>query len=202
MRSVRMAPIPLTETDEVDSMFESYQITNAEYEELHTQFGRLACTQAWELLRKNTKNNHTDDFDDIVQDIRMALVRAGVYHKRQVYIKACFEEVFEHVRDKFVCKVVHELESLWTNRTRHGANRRKFGLHQERMLESIVNKYVPENCRPQKDRKLVIDPTFTTYCKSITWNQQKSMGKRITREKSWRTGLVSLSEYDYLGQNA
>jgi hypothetical protein len=30
-------------------------------------------------------------------------------------------------------------------------------------------------------------------------NAQKSLGKKITREKGIRTGMVSLSEYDYLG---
>jgi hypothetical protein len=44
-----------------------------------------------------------------------------------------------------------------------------------------------------------MDSKFATYCKAITWNAQKSLGKKITREKSIRTGMVSLSEYDYLG---
>jgi len=31
------------------------------------------------------------------------------------------------------------------------------------------------------------------------WNQQRSMGKKITREKPLRAGMVSLSSFDYLG---
>lgn len=62
-----------------------------------------------------------------------------------------------------------------------------------------MEKYVPKDRRPAKDRPLSIDEKFTTYAKQIVWNSQKSLGKQITREKSWRTGLVSLSEFDYLG---
>jgi len=94
--------------------------------------------------------------------------------------------------------VLNELEHLWANKTRHGANRQKFGEFQEQVLERIVKKFVPKNLRPNKYKSLSIDPKFRTYCKNITWNAQKSMGKKITREKSWRSGLVSLSEYDYL----
>lgn len=185
--------------DEVDSMFESFQITNQEYLELDTKFGQLCHYAAWQLLKKNAKNNHTDELEDIAQDLRMAVIRAGVYYKRQVYIEECFDSVKHHVSDKFVKKLIDELEELWTNRTRHGANRRKFGLHQERILEHIVSRYVPADARPDKSAPLRMDAKFATYCKAITWNCQKSMGKKITREKTWRTGLASLSEYEHLG---
>lgn len=184
--------------DEVDSMFESYQITNQEYLELDTKFGQLCHYAAWQLLKKNAKNNHTDELEDIAQDLRMAVIRAGVYYKRQVYVEECFEAAKEHIADTFTQKVVRELEDLWTNRTRHGANRRKFGLHQEKILEHIVNKFVPAGDCPDKSAPLRMDAKFTTYCKAITWNCQKSMGKKITREKAWRTGLASLSEHDFL----
>ena len=42
-----------------------------------------------------------------------------------------------------------------------------------------------------------IDTKFSTYCKAIVWNGQKSLGKKITREKSVRNGVVSLSEFDH-----
>ena len=102
------------------------------------------------------------------------------------------------VKDEFVSKIVHELENLWDNRTRHGANRQKYGKFQERILDKIINKYVPKDQRPRKDAPLKIDSKFTTYCKAIIWNGQKSMGKKITREKSIRTGMVSLSEFEFL----
>jgi hypothetical protein len=66
-------------------------------------------------------------------------------------------------------------------------------------LEKLVRCLVPKDERPNKKAPLVIDTKFTTYCKAISWNQQKSMGKKITREKSIRNGLVSLSQFDYLG---
>ena len=94
--------------------------------------------------------------------------------------------------------IVQELESLWANRTRHGANRQKFGVFQEQLLQKIVRKIVPASERPDKKDNLKIDAKFSTYCKAIVWNGQKSMGKKITREKSIRSGQVSLSEFDYL----
>ena len=100
--------------------------------------------------------------------------------------------------DKFVYKIVQELENLWSNRTRHGANRQKFGKHQENLLDKIVRRMVPKEEQPFKDAPLKIDSKFATYCKAIVWNGQKSMGKKITREKSIRSGMVSLSEFDYL----
>jgi hypothetical protein len=96
-------------------------------------------------------------------------------------------------------KIINELDSLWNNRTRHGANRQKFGAYQEKILDRIVLKIVPKNKRPDRKQNLRIDAKFATYCKAIVWNGQKSMGKKITREKTIRSGQVSLSEFDYLG---
>jgi hypothetical protein len=72
------------------------------------------------------------------------------------------------------------------------------GGKQELMLDSIVRSVVPRRKRPNRKAPLKIDTKFSTYCKAIVWNGQKSMGKKITREKSIRSGQVSLSEYDYL----
>jgi hypothetical protein len=66
------------------------------------------------------------------------------------------------------------------------------------LLQKIVLEIVPANERPDKNDNLKIDAKFSTYCKAIVWNGQKSMGKKITREKSIRSGQVSLSEFDYL----
>lgn len=178
---------------------DSFPISNEEYMNLDKDFGRLAKKQAWELLRKNTKNNHTDDFEDINQEVIMALLRAGSYYKRQVYIENCLEVAKLYVKDGFISRIVEELDKLWQNRTRHGANRQKFGPPQEQLLSRIIKKFVPPSARPDKSAPLKIDTAFATYCKAITWNAQKSMGRKITKEKSLRTGLASLSDFDYLG---
>jgi hypothetical protein len=97
--------------------------------------------------------------------------------------------------------LIEELWFLWKNKTRHGANRQKFGDYQEMLLEKLLRKYVAKNKRPVRNKPLVIDQKFITYCKNITWNEQKRMGKKITREKTWRSGLVSLSSFDYLAKD-
>lgn len=177
----------------------TYSINESEFKELDMKFGRLIWHAAHELKKKNTRNNFIEDLEDIKQELQMSMLRAGSYYKRQVYIEKCFESVRKHVKDKFVKMLLEQLEDLWLNRTRHGANRQKYGAFQEKMLDTMVKKIVPKNEIPDKNAPLKIDSKFATYCKAIVWNGQKSMGKKITREKSIRTGLVSLSEFDYMG---
>jgi hypothetical protein len=175
-----------------------FEITNEEYTLLETQFIKLCGFQAFQLLRKNTKNNHTNEVEDIMQELKMHLLIAGIYTKRQVYIEKSLELSKKYAKDKFVRYIVDELSVLWDNRKRHGANRQKFGPFQMKILDNIVRKVVPRKLRPSKKTPLKIDSRFTTYCKSISWNCLKNMGKKITREKSVRSGQVSLSEHEYL----
>jgi hypothetical protein len=131
--------------------------------------------------------------------MRIALLRAASYYKRQCYIESSLEICKKYAKDAVIKSVLKRLANLWKNKTRHGANKQKFGPHQEKMLDKLVKVLVPIKERPNKKASLKMDSKFSTYCKAITWNAQKSLGKRITREKSIRTGMVSLSEYDYLG---
>jgi hypothetical protein len=217
-----------------------FKIKDEEYFELEKEFGQLTKFESWELLRKNKKNNHTDEFDDIRQELLWSLCRAGCYYKRQVYIESSLLRCIEfaggpkaiemllnsiinneeikpesYLKEEaeitlsrmtetksstsdFTMLILKELLSLWINRTRHGASRQKFGPYQEALLEKMLSKIVPKVARPNKDQILTIDNRFRVYCKSITWNTQKSMGRKITKEKALRAGLVSLADYDYL----
>lgn len=180
----------------------SFPVNTVEYEKLNEKFGDLCEYAAWQLFKKNSRNNHTDDQQDMSQELRWALIVAGSYYKRQVYIESCLELLEEHVdKDSLLGSIVIELRELWINKTRHGANKQKYGPHQEKIMERLVKKIVPKAVRPSKDAPLRMDTKFNTYCKAITWNKQKAMGKKITREKSIRSGQVSLSEYDYLSVN-
>ena len=183
----------------VKGICDNFPISNDEYMDLEKSFGQLTKYASWQLLRKNAKNNHTDDFEDINQELIMSLIRAGSYYKRQIYIEQCFEVAKKHVKDIFISKLLEGLENLWLNRTRHGANRQKYGYYQEELLYRIVKKFVPSNERPRKDAPLKIDNKFATYCKAIAWNAQKSLGRKITKEKTIRSGIASLSDFDYLG---
>lgn len=182
----------------IDYIFDAFQATNEEYDEIDEKLGNLCYKAAWELKRKNFKNNDTDEIEDVVQELRWAMSKACIYTKRQAYIEESLKVAEIHVKDSFVKEVVAELAELWSNRTRHGANKQKFGEYQENILESIVQKYVPEELRPNKKTKLHIDDKFVRYCKTIIWNRTKNLGKKITRERSIRSGLVSLSEHSYL----
>lgn len=177
----------------------SFPVTNDEYLNLEKKFGELCEYQAWQLIKKNSNNNHTDSQEDIAQDMRIALLRAASYYKRQCYIEKALSVCKKYAKDDFIKSIINELINLWKNKTRHGANRQKFGPYQEKMLDKLVKCLVPISERPSKKSSLVMDSKFITYCKAITWNAQKNLGKRITREKSIRTGMVSISEFDYLG---
>ena len=177
---------------------DQFPITDGEYLELYDKFHNLCKFAAWRLIKQNTKNNHTDDFEDVNQELLMGIIRAGSYYKRQIYIEKCFEVAKDYAKDNFIVFMLRELEKLWHNRTRHGANKQKFGCQQENLLYKIVQT-VPQKQKPNKQAPLKIDTKFTTYCKSICWNTQKSMGRKITKEKILRTKIASLSEYSYLG---
>jgi hypothetical protein len=62
----------------------------------------------------------------------------------------------------------------------------------------MIVKTLPLELHPKKDRNLIIDSDFSTYCKAIAWNCQKNIGKKITRERSIRGNSVSLSQHDFL----
>jgi hypothetical protein len=175
-----------------------YPITTEEYGILDKKFGNLCHYAAWQLKRKNSQNSMVNDPEDDVQELRIALVRAGSYYKRQCFIESCFESLNAHAKDKFIKMLVNQLEKLWLDRRKHGANRQKFGEFQEIILEKLVLKHVPKQFRPTISNPLIVDSKFATYCKQIIWNAQKALGKQITKEKSWRSGLISLSEFDYL----
>src|SRR5690606_2956591 len=118
------------------------------------------------------------------QEMRMALLRAASYYKRQTYIEKCLELCNEHAKDDFIKKIIEGLNDLWNNRRRHGASKQKFGVYQEKMLDKLTRCLVPQRVRPSKNKPLQIDDKFETYAKQVTWNSLKSLGKKITREKA------------------
>ena len=132
----------------------SFPITEKEYSILEKKFGELCEYQAWQLLKKNTNNNHTDGQEDIAQDMRIALLRAASYYKRQCYIENALNLCKKYAEDDFIKGLIKKLFYLWKNKTRHGANRQKFGLHQEKMLDKLVKILVPLKERPSK--KLIL----------------------------------------------
>lgn len=176
----------------------SFPITTQEYEVLQTKYGRLCSHVAAKLLEKNYYNNIVDDFDDIEQKLNIQMLYAGAYTKRQIYIEKCLSVLDKYIKDGFFKMLLKELNFLWDNRTRHGANRQKFGPSQEAIMEKLVETHVPPSQRPDKLSPLEVNRKFDKYCKTIIYNGGKAMGKKITREKSIRNGQVSLSEHDYL----
>jgi hypothetical protein len=179
-------------------IFKKFPITNEEYERLESAFDDLCQYQAWQLYKRNSNQSHTDEQEDIVQNLRISLIEAACYYKRQTYIESCLNLCKKYAKDQFSISLVKELIDLWKNKKRHGAGRQKFGPYQENILQKLVNSIVPKKSRPSPNAPLKLDPKFERYCKSISWNRLKAMGRKITKEKGIRSSSVSLSEYDYL----
>lgn len=175
-----------------------YEISNEEYHLLEEQFGKLCWHAAHDLKRKNTLNNYTEDIDDIYQELMSAMLVAGSYTKRQRYIEKCLVLTKEYTSG-FLLEIVNTLAELWENKTKHGASRSLFGQYQEKMLYRILKRSVPKTLHPEKNSPLQLDAKFINYAKFILWNRQKKLGKNITKEKTFRNNLVSISEFSHLG---
>lgn len=182
----------------MSSIYKNFPITSEEYKLLDKKFGQLCYYAAWQLTRKNSANNHQCDLEDFKQELLLSVLRAGSYYKRQVFIDTCFENLYKAKLDVMSRKILEQLFDLWKNRTRHGANRQKFGDHQEFILGKLCRKFLHPESVPDIYKPLVFDSKFFTYCKQIVWNAQRNLGKKITREKPIRSGQVSLSDHDYL----
>ena len=154
---------------------------------------------SWDLIKRNGRNNHTDEQEDVNQEILISLMHAGSYYKRQTYIQKSLDLCEKYAKKKkFLSIMVQELRLLWKNKKRHGAGKQKFGAYQEKMLDKLVKILIPKSERPLKNAPLQINSDFGPYCKSIAWNRQRALGKKISREKPLRQNQVSVSEYDYL----
>jgi hypothetical protein len=182
-----------------NNISDNFPITEKEYFELDEKFGQLTHYISWQLLKKNTRNNHTDDEEDIAQEIKISLIRAGSYFKRQVYIEKCLALCAKYAKGRLNKNLVKSLQNSWKNKTRHGAGKQRFGQPQIDMLEKLVAKFVPEDKRPSKlDPLDVGSKKFAIYCKSICWNTSKHIGKQISKMKLIRNGSVSINEFEYL----
>ena len=179
----------------------TFPITEKEYEALNKKFGKLCYYASWQLHRKNSNNNHDYEIEDFQQELMISVLRAGSYYKRQCYIEECFNCIKDNTKNKLILKSLSKLFKLWLNRTKHGANRQLFGIPEEKTLEKLVRMTVSKKLRPKKDANLIMDTKFDTYAKQILWNAQRSLGKKISKERPIRSGQVSLSDFDYLGGN-
>lgn len=182
----------------MNNISKKFPITEQEYLKLDEKFGKLCYYASWQLSRRNSNNNHNFEVEDFQQELMISILRAGSYYKRQCYIERSFECVSKHSKTKRDMLKLKKLVKLWSNRTKHGANRQVFGEPEEKILEKLVKATTPKSLRPSKETDLILDSKFFTYAKQILWNCQRSIGKKITKERPIRVGQVSLSDFDYL----
>ena len=189
----------------MSEIFKNYPVTTDEFNILLGKYERLCHDISWDLIKRNSRNNHTDEEEDVNQEILISMMHAASYYKRQTYLKESLALCEKYAKDtKFLAIMGAELQTLWDNRKRHGAGRQKFGAYQEKLLDKLVKLLVPAKHRPSKkaplnlEKKEIVED-FGPYCKSICWNRQRALGRKITREKPMRAGMASLSQFDYLG---
>jgi len=191
----------------MSEIFKNYPVTTNEFDILLKKYEKLCHDIAWDLIKRNSRQNHTDEEADVNQEILISMMHAASYYKRQTYITESLALCEQHSKDKkFLAIIVAELRTLWDNRKRHGAGRQKFGPYQEKLLDKLVKLLIPKSKRPSKEAPLKLDvpevvSDFGPYCKSICWNRQRALGRKITREKPMRSQMASISQYDYLGSD-
>jgi len=183
-------------------IFKRFEVTNEDYLLLEKNFDKLCKFVAWRLKQSNARNNCTDELDDFIQDMRIAVLYAGAYYKRQTYIEECLTLLAKHLKDRFLRLMLMELISRWENKGKSGEERERFDVYHEEILENLVKENIPDKIRPSRKRPLVIDKRFPIYCKNIIWNKKKAVGRKITKERSLRGGLVSLTQFAYIGGNS
>ena len=186
-------------TTTLERIVSKFPISDEEYHELHQKFDKLCCFAVWQLKKRNQTYDVLSDVDDDIQELRIALLRAASYYKRQSFIEDCFRALSAARLPGPVREVVDELWGVWESRRLHGSERKKFAAYQEEMLWQAVERHVKSAARPSASRPLRVDRRFHTYCKQIVWNAQKTIGKKLTRDKSRRRGESSLTEHEYLG---
>lgn len=179
----------------MSNVFRDFPVRDQEYRELEEKFLDLLHFASWQLIKKNSRNNHTEDEEDISQELKIGLIRAGSHYKRQTYIEDCLRACAEHAEGD-AAAIAAELGDLW--RQKHKSPKKRFGPRHEDQLDRLVESVVPPDCRPSKGRPLDVGKKFAPYCKAIVWNTLKAVGRKITKEKPIRTGLASLSEFDFL----
>src|SRR5580704_12609511 len=148
-----------------------FALTDAEYAAIEPQWDNLVHFAAWQHLRSNAGNRHTDDEADLAQSLRLSLLTAGAYYKRQSWVEAAFAAL----EGRCSGADLDDLNSRWANRKRR-AKTQPFGDEQERQLEDLVLRYVPPDKRPDKTASLVADECFARYAKAIIWNTLKANG--------------------------
>lgn len=178
-----------------------FKLTDDEWQQIHKNFWKLCRHQAKSLLNMNTKGSHTDDQDDIEQEMYQSMIIAAMYHKRQCFIDSCFNALANNVKDKGLLEIISKLESLWRPEASdelQATPRRRFGEHQEKTLYRLVNSCLPSALRPSPNTPFKFNEKFERYCKANTWNRIKTLGRKITKERTLRSGMASLSSFNYL----
>lgn len=182
-----------------NEMYKKFKVSDEEYVEMCNKFKKLCYAQAWDVIRRNSSNNHNFDIEDLIQTQLLSALKSTIYLKFYRYTEKCFAVCEKYVSTKKDKKLLDKLLGFWNNRKRHGAHRRTFNSQHEEQLEELVLKLVPEKEIPKPQDPIEMDAAFGVYFKSCTWNSTRSVGKSITKEKNLRVGMCSLSDYDYLG---
>lgn len=187
---------------QVDSLVEwihkEYSIGSEEWELLEKRLGNLCRKITWQLLRQNHIAN-SDNFEIWNTEIQMALVRAACYYKRQCYLKKALSAL-ESIKGRMNEQDRIEAEALlsrWRSRPKNGEPR--FSREHEKRLAKLLAKSAAESA-PKKE-SLVFDREFEPYAKRIIWNAQKTLGRKMSKQKQEAT-MLSLDDLAFLEGSA
>lgn len=178
----------------MSSIIKDYPLTNDEYVIIEKAFGGLIRHAANQLGKKNSGIFHNSDvIEDFNQEIKIVCLHAAACVKRQAYLKECFEVTKKYNNNNVVIEEILDVIKPVIFKS--------YDEKVEKILLEIMNKTVDIQFHPSKNGLLKITKDLYPYFKAVIWNRQKSLGKQLTKDKKFRLGLVSLSEYDYLAKN-
>lgn len=175
-----------------------YMLCDEEWEQLDNKLGKLCHFAAWNVAKSNGAVETS--LDDIQQECFLALIRALMYYKRQVYIERGFTWL-----DRNSHQIPDQLKMRYLKLTYSWRHRKQFSgkngfLDGDEELASIIVSvpFDSSDLPPSRDAKLEMNQYFMHYAKAIIWRSAKNFGAEIKKEKDAAARNVSLSDCDFL----
>lgn len=161
-----------------------FSLKEEEYFLLEGAFVKLCHKAAWQAKR----SYDTLIFEDVDQDIQIAMFRAGKQYKKKMFFQRSFEFL-----DQMGLKNSHLINAI-----RKSVLNSRGPKEEEELISSLIDFYNGMPGVPKTDDPLILDEHSSSYIKTCIWNQQKCILKDQAKECANRKGEVSLSEDECL----
>ena len=174
----------------------SFCITSTEYIQIKDKIGDLPWTIGWQFLRQSPPNAHTEEIEDLSQDVWLSICGAVHCIKRQKYVKEAFKLIEKFNPNN---KEKQRLEDRWNHRA--GTGKKSFHIEEELELRNLVNQTIPKEIRPDPYLELKINDKILPYLKSAMYNKSKRKIGTNIKERPLRKSSISIQTLQESGWN-